>query len=99
MQNLLSASLSCIYITPSLVQKMYTNKIKMLKKSDLCLFTVSLTLEHLYGYIHIEAVTLNVPSPPIPSSVSVHMLSPLPSRVTVNEKMMRSVIRVISSCS
>lgn len=37
MQDLLSASLSCIYITPSLVQKMYTNKIKMLKKSDLCL--------------------------------------------------------------
>lgn len=37
MQDLLSASLSCIYITPSLVQKMHTNKIKMLKKSDLCL--------------------------------------------------------------
>lgn len=37
MQDLLSASLSCIDITPSLVQKMYTNKIKMLKKSDLCL--------------------------------------------------------------
>lgn len=141
MQDLLSASLSCIYITPSLVQKMHTNKIKMLKKSDLCLiycesntwktknkyalcvmidsFTkVQLNCSrrhvnagpalwntrqpyglHLYGYIHIEAVTVTVPSPPILSSVSVHMLSPLPSRVSVNEKMMRSVILVISSCS